>query len=300
MTEVILEGLGVALITPFKTDCSIDYECLETLIEDVISGGCDYIVALGTTAETPTLSLEEKKSLASFIKGKVRERVPLILGIGGNNTTAVIKDIQSRDLTGYAAILSVTPFYNKPSQEGLYRHFKALADASPLPLILYNVPGRTGVNLSAKTTALLANNDKKICGVKEASGNSEQCRKIISQAHQSFSLVSGNDGDTVELMKVGAKGVISVLANAFPSQMKKLVALAKDGNFEEAQKYQESLQPLIKLIFEEGNPSGIKAVLGKMGKIKNILRLPLVPVSQTIEEKLDQEILKILQQETII
>ena len=286
MADLKIDGLGVALTTPFKEDLSIDYESLEQLIDYVINGGCDYLVALGTTAETPCLSYEEKLIVTKFIKEKNDGRVNLVLGIGGNNTAQVIEEIKRRDLDGYEAILSVTPYYNKPTQEGLYRHYKAISEASPLPVILYNVPGRTGVNLSADTTIRLSNLPSNICGIKEASGKTEQCERIINGAHQGFKLISGDDGSISPLMKIGASGVISVLANAFPQKVRKLVDLCKAKRFDEAEVLQNKMQSIIGHLFEDGNPAGVKALLAQKGIMKNILRLPLVPVSSRIEEKL--------------
>lgn len=290
MSQVNLSGLGVALITPFKTDLSVDFNALENLIRHVIKGGCDYIVALGTTAETPTLSPEEKKEITHFIKEKVNGEIPLVIGIGGNSTHHVIKDILSRDLEGYSAILSVAPYYNKPTQEGLYQHFKAICEASSLPVILYNVPGRTGVNLTSRTTTELSKLSEKVYGIKEASGNIEQSQEIIKEAPSRFNLISGNDSDITKLMKIGAKGVISVLANAFPAETKKLVNLCREGKYKDAEGYQESLATIIKPLFEDGNPAGVKYVLSKMGLAENILRLPLVPVGETVKKKLDSAI----------
>ena len=287
MAELCLSGLGVALVTPFKKDLTIDYQALEKLVEYVISGGCDYIVALGTTAETPTLSSEEKDKVARFISQQVGQRIPLVIGIGGNNTMGVIREIQSRDLSGYNAILSVTPYYNKPTQEGLFQHYKAISEVSPLPILLYNVPGRTGVNMTADTTLRLARLSKNICGIKEASGKLDQCEKIINNAPDHFSLVSGDDSATCRLMQLGAKGLISVLANAFPKETKKLVDLSKISNNPEAFSYQKSLEPLISHLFEDGNPAGVKAALANLGLLENVLRLPLVPVSKAVEEKLN-------------
>ena len=286
MAEIDFKGLGVALATPFKRDLSIDYKALDSLISNTIEGGCDYLVVLGTTAETPTLSYEEKLGITKYIKTSAGGRVPLILGIGGNNTSAVIEDIMSRDLDGYSAILSVTPFYNKPSQEGLFRHFKSICEASPLPLILYNVPSRTGVNLTAQTTIRLAEFSPKILGIKEASGNLQQAKEIIENAPEGFRVISGNDSDTFRFMQAGAAGVISVLANAFPAQVKHLVNLCVQNKFSEAENYQNKLSSIILPLFEEGNPAGVKAVLSQMGLMENILRLPLVPVSKNVDEKL--------------
>lgn len=290
MADVNLTGLGVALVTPFKKDLSIDYVALERLLDKVSLGECDYIVVLGTTAETPTLSLDEKFILTKFIKEKINGNLPLVLGIGGNCTEAVVNDILRSDLDGYCAILSVTPFYNKPSQEGLFMHFKTICDVSPLPILLYNVPSRTGVNLSAKTTIKLANYSEKICGIKEASGNLQQAAEIVNNTPSGFAVISGNDGDIFPMMRIGAAGVISVLANAFPNEVKKLVSLCTNHNFDIAETYQQKLSGIIGPLFEEGNPSGIKDVLTQMGIIENVLRLPLVPVSGHVEEKLKHEI----------
>lgn len=289
MAEKMLEGLGVALVTPFNKDTSIDYEALEKLIEHVIKGGCDYLVALGTTGETPTLSYEEKVVVTRFIREKSAERVPLVLGVGGNSTSKVVEDIKRRDLEGYSAILSVTPYYNKPNQEGLFLHYKAISEASPLPIILYNVPGRTGVNLSAKTTLRLSELSKNIIGVKEASGKLEQAEEIIKNAPTGFSVISGDDAAVAPLMQRGATGVISVLANAFPTIMKQLVTLCREYKYEEANTLQLKLQSIIGHLFEDGNPAGVKAILSKMGIVENILRLPLVPASKETEEKLFKE-----------
>ncbi|MCH5227536.1 MAG: 4-hydroxy-tetrahydrodipicolinate synthase [Muribaculaceae bacterium] len=290
MANLKIDGLGVALITPFKEDLFIDYEALGNIIEHIIKGGVDYIVVLGTTAETPTLTLEEKNELAGFVNRKVNGRLPLVLGIGGNNTASVVNDILTRNLEGYSAILSVAPYYNKPTQEGLYLHFASIVEASPLPILLYNVPGRTGVNLSPRTTLRLAALSDKFCGVKEASGDLTQAKEIIDGAPSHFHVLSGNDSDTAALMKVGSSGVISVLANAFPEKMKKIVDLCKEGKFDEAMENQKKLNTLIGSLFEDGNPAGIKAMLHHLGMAENFLRLPLVPVSKNLESKIKKEI----------
>lgn len=289
MAEVNLNGLGVALITPFKEDLSIDFDSLGNIIEHVIKGGCDYLVVLGTTAETPTLSYEEKLELTRFIKNHTEGRVPLVLGIGGNNTAAVVQDILKRDLNGYSAILSVAPYYNKPTQEGLYLHFMAIAEASPLPVILYNVPGRTGVNISPETILRLASSSSNICAVKEASGNLLQCEEIIKKSPERFSVISGNDGDTAALMNMGAVGVISVLANALPLEMKNLISHCQQKDLIKAKNCQDSFSVLIKHLFEDGNPAGVKVLLKELGFAKNILRLPLVPACKNVEEKILSE-----------
>lgn len=286
MVDAKVNGLGVALVTPFNKSLSPDFPALEKLIEHVIAGGVDYIVALGTTAETPSLSFEEKIELAEFIKLKVQGRVPLVIGIGGNNTMRIIKELETLDLNGYSAILSVVPYYNKPTQEGIFLHFSKIVEASPLPIILYNVPGRTGVNMTANTTVRLANLSDKFCGIKEASGNMLQAQEIIEKSPGHFSMISGNDSDTFSIMKNGGKGVISVLANAFPDEMKTLVDLCAKKDFVQAQRYQQTLTPFINHLFEDGNPAGIKAVLEKIGICENYLRLPLVPVSRKVKQKL--------------
>lgn len=289
MQPLNLKGLGVALVTPFKRDESIDYIALEKIIKHIVEGEADYLVVLGTTAETPTLTLSEKERIARFIYEKSEDKIPLVLGIGGNNTAGVVNDVKTRNLTGYSAILSVAPFYNKPTQEGLYYHFLNIAEASPIPIILYNVPGRTGVNLTAKTTLRLAHESEKIIGIKEASGNLQQCREIIEGSPAGFSLISGNDSDTASIIEMGGKGVISVLGNAFPRVMKKLIEISTK-DMEEAKAYQKSLNPLIGHLFEDGNPAGVKAILSKMGLLENVLRLPLTPVSKGLEEKIEKEI----------
>lgn len=290
MAELNLNGVGVALITPFNQDDSIDFDSLGKLVDHVIDGGCDYIVALGTTAETPTLSRNERYDVAEFIKDKNAGRCKLVIGIGGNCTSRVIDDLSFFNLNGYSAILSVAPFYNKPTQEGLFQHFSAIAEASPIPMVLYNVPGRTGVNITAKTVERLVRNSNNICAVKEASGNFEQCEEIIKNVPSHFSLISGDDSATCTLMTKGAKGVISVLANAFPGKVKEIVRLCQSSRFEEGQKCQQNLSAIISHIFEDGNPAGIKYVLYKLGIAGNKLRLPLVPVSQYVEKKLDNTI----------
>ena len=294
MEDVNFKGLGVALVTPFKKDRSIDFHAFEKLIHELMEGGCDYLVVLGTTAETPTLTPKEKAEVSKFVKDTVGGRLPLVIGIGGNNTYGIVDDIQTRDLDGYSAILSVAPFYNKPTQEGLFLHFKTISESSPLPIILYNVPSRTGVNITAETTLRLAEFSPKFCGIKEASGDLKQSEKIIKGAPEGFSLISGNDGDTFNLMKMGAAGVISVLGNAFPRKMKRLVDLCSEGRITEAGECQESLSKIIKYLFEDGNPAGVKAVLHRMGMMENVLRLPLVPVSRHNEENLIAEMQTLL------
>lgn len=281
-----LYGLGVALITPFNEDLSIDFKALGNIIEYTVNNGADYLVVLGTTAETPTLSRQEKSEVINFVRQKVNGRIPLVLGLGGNNTLKVVNDIKSYDLEGYSAILSVTPYYNKPNQEGLFQHFMAIAEASPVPVILYNVPTRTGANLTPKTVVKLATSSNKFYGIKEASGDMDQCLEILNKTPDDFKLISGNDADTTSIMQMGGIGVISVMANVLPAEMKKLVEICANSQFDEAKFCQEKYSVIIKHLFEDGNPSGVKALLAKKGMSKNLLRLPLVPVSKYVEEKL--------------
>lgn len=285
MAKLQTTGLGVALVTPFNEDLSIDFDGLDRMINHVIKGGCDYIVALGTTAETPTLSSAEKVKLTSFISQCAGGRLPLVIGIGGNNTFEVVNLIKERDLTGYSAVLSVTPYYNKPTQKGLIKHYNMIADASPLPVILYNVPGRTGVNLTAKSTLELAKHPN-IGGIKEASGDLRQIEEIINNKPEDFSVISGDDGCICPIMKMGGEGVISVLANAFPKQISEMVKRCVSKEFEPAELIQEELKELTKHIFSEGNPAGIKFALSELGLINNILRLPLVEISEETEKKI--------------
>jgi 4-hydroxy-tetrahydrodipicolinate synthase len=283
--EKMLKGTGPALVTPFKEDLSVDYDSLERVLEYVIKGGVDFLVALGTTAETATLSHEERHEVYRFIKKVNNNRLPLVVGFGGNNTAEVIEHIQKADFESVDAILSVVPYYNKPNQEGLYRHFMAIAEVCPVPIILYNVPGRTGVNMDADTTLRLANASDKFIGVKEASGDLVQVKKIIYNAPGNFLVLSGEDGLINEIASLGGHGVISVLANAFP---KRTVALTNKSmaNAPEAKKMQEDFAELINLLFIEGNPAGVKAVLNQKGLINNILRLPLCPVTDETFDKI--------------
>ena len=278
----MIKGLGTALITPFKADKSVDYDALARLLDTQLTGFVDYIVVLGTTGEAATMTEEEKKEVRQFIKEYVHGRLPLVLGVGGNNTAAVCESLRTMDLSGFSAILSVCPYYNKPNQEGLFRHFCAVAEASPLPVILYNVPGRTGVNLLPETVMRIYNaHPDKICGIKEASGNVEQIKHLIaiSRQHAAFSVISGDDGIACELMEAGAAGLISVASNAFPEDFWHIV---HDKNAALQAKYAE----MIKLLFAEGNPVGIKAVLAQKGLIENNLRLPLVPASEELSRQM--------------
>lgn len=282
-----LQGTGVALVTPFNKDRAIDFPALEKLIEHVIVGGADYLVALGTTAETPTLSCAEKEELTAFIRRQNAGRLPLVLGIGGNNTEAVVRQLEKTDPDGIAAILSVTPYYNRPAQEGLYQHYKAVAEASPVPVILYNVPPRTGVNLSAETTLRLAHEVKNIAAVKEASGSLTQMAYILRDRPKDFLVISGDDNMALPLIALGGDGVISVAANAFPEPLCRMVRLCLEGDFARASEIQLQLLACIESLFCEGNPAGVKSALAAKGLIENVLRLPLVPCSDGHHAKIE-------------
>lgn len=281
-----LRGMGVALITPFKKDKSIDFPALARLLEYIIQNKADYLVVLGTTAETPTLSEEERSGLKAFIAERVRGRLPMVLGVGGNDTMGVVNYLKNHDLSDFTAILSVVPYYNKPSQEGIYQHYKAVASASPLPVILYNVPGRTGVNMSAETTLRLARNFENIIGIKEASGNITQMDDIIKNKPDDFMVISGDDGITFPLITLGAVGVISVIGNAFPKEFSRMVRLALEGDFQRALTIHHRFTELFSLLFVDGNPAGVKCLLNAKGMIENELRLPLVPTKITTYEKI--------------
>ena len=281
-------GVGAAMITPFKSNGECDMEALGRMLDYVIDGGTDYIVALGTTAETPTLTANEKRQILDFTREKVAGRKPIVVGAGGNNTAELIRQIQTMDLEGISAILSVTPYYNKPSQEGLYLHYKAVAEASPLPIILYNVPGRTGVNMTAETTCRLAADCPNIVAVKEASGKIDQIDQIIKNRPKDFLVLSGDDGMTVDVMRKGGDGVISVAVNAFPKRFSHVVYLAKQGLFDRAAEAYEPLHEAVCALFEQGNPTGVKAALSLMGHIDNTLRLPLVPATDLLIKKLEK------------
>ncbi|MBP1675466.1 MAG: dihydrodipicolinate synthase [Bacteroidetes bacterium] len=281
-----LTGMGVALITPFKNDESIDFEALARLVEHQVKNGTDYLVVCGTTAETPTLTDDEKEEITRFVIDCNAGRLPVVLGVGGNNTKALVEKLQHYDFSGIDAILSVTPYYNKPSQEGLYQHYAAIAKASPLPVILYNVPGRTGVNMLASTTLRLANEFSNICAIKEASGNFSQIDDIIKNKPEDFMVISGDDGITFPLITLGAVGVISVIGNAFPREFSRMVRLALEGDYSSARSIHHRFTELIELLFVEGNPAGVKSMLAVMGMIENKLRLPLVPNTIKTYEKI--------------
>lgn len=286
MARINLKGMGVALITPFKQDKTVDFDALARLLEYQIKNGVDYLVVLGTTAETATLNVDERRQVKEFIVERVAGRVPLVIGIGGNNTMALVEELKTTDLTPFSAVLSVVPYYNKPSQEGIYQHYKAIATASPIPVILYNVPGRTGVNMTAETTLRLARDFDNIIGIKEASGNITQMDDIIKNKHEDFMVISGDDGITFPLITLGAVGVISVIGNAFPKEFSRMVRLALEGDFARALKIHHRFTELFSLLFVDGNPAGVKCLLNAMGYIENELRLPLVPTRITTYEKI--------------
>ena len=286
MNRDIFKGLGVALVTPFTENGAIDFAALAKIVDEIVAGGVDYIVVLGTTGETPTLTTDERKALMRFVRDRVAGRVALMVGVGGNCTRDVVATLKMWDLSGYQAILSVNPYYNKPNQEGLYQHFKAIAEASPVPVLLYNIPGRTGVNMTPATIARLAHDCENIIGVKEASGNLEQMEQVKALAPNNFLLVSGDDGLTVEVIKRGGVGVISVLANLYPAETAEVVNLALNGNIEEAEKKLKALDAIISALFEEGNPVGVKSALSLKGICSNTMRLPLVSGSEALLEKM--------------
>jgi 4-hydroxy-tetrahydrodipicolinate synthase len=281
----LLSGVGVALVTPFKSDFSVDYEALDRLINYVIHGRVNYLVTLGTTGETATLSKPEKLEILKFTYEKVDGRVPVVVGVGGNDTAEVIDCLKTWPLEKAAAVLSVSPYYNKPSQEGIYQHYAAIARATDKDIILYNVPGRTASNITPATTFRLANEFKNIVGTKEASGNMEQCLRLCKDRPEGFLLISGDDHITLPLIACGFDGVISVAANCFAADFSRLVHQVLDGNFAEANHLQHKLLDGIDLLFAENNPAGVKAFLAEMGLIENVLRLPLVPLSAPWMEK---------------
>ena len=286
MVDINLKGMGVALITPIKEDESVDYEALGRLVDFQLQNGTDYLVVLGTTAETPTLTEQEKKEIVSMVVSKVRGRIPVVLGVGGNCTRSVVEKLKHDNFDGIDAILSVVPYYNKPSQEGIYQHYKAISEATDLPIILYNVPGRTGVNMTAETTLRVARDFKNVVAVKEASGNITQMDDIIKNKPANFDVISGDDGITFPLITLGAVGVISVIGNAFPKEFSKMVRLALNGDYNNALTIHHRFTELIELLFVDGNPAGAKSILNAMGYIENKLRLPLVPTRITTFEKI--------------
>ena len=272
------------MITPFKSDGEVDYEALTRLVEYQIRNGVDFLCIMGTTAETPCLSADEKKILKKMLVERVAGRVPLLMGCGGNNTAAVVKDLKEGDWSGIDGILSVCPYYNKPSQEGIYQHYKAISEATDLPIVLYNVPGRTGVNMKAETTLRIARDFKNVIAIKEASGDISQMDDIIKNKPANFDVISGDDGITFPLITLGAVGIISVIGNAFPREFSRMVRLALQGDYSNALTIHHKFAELFKLLFVDGNPAGVKAMLNAMGMIENKLRLPLVPTRITTFE----------------
>jgi 4-hydroxy-tetrahydrodipicolinate synthase len=283
-------GTGVAIVTPFKNDSSIDFSALGRVINHVLKGGVNYIVAMGTTGEASTLTKDEKQAIIAYVTETIDNRVPLVIGIGGNNTQEIINTIREIDLTGVDGILSVAPYYNKPGQRGIFQHFKAIATCSPLPVIIYNVPGRTCCNISSETCIELANECENIVAVKEASGDMTQIMKIIKGKPENFLVISGDDMMTLPIIAAGGSGVISVLANAFPADCNELVSNALKNNFKAARETQFRFIESIELLFADGNPSGIKAFLSVMSLCQNNLRLPLVPVNRTVFSRIQKAI----------
>lgn len=285
MPQFKLEGMGVALVTPFRKDLSIDADALDRLVDHIIDGGADFIVVLGTTAETPTLTREEREFVTRRVADRAAGRIPLVLGMGGNCTAALCDELRSKNLEGYSAVLTVVPFYNKPSQEGIFRHYTAVADASPLPVILYNVPGRTGVKMSAETTLRLAPHPN-IIGIKEASGDFALIETIVKHAPKGFAVISGDDGVTFPLVSLGATGVISVLGNAFPREFSEMVHLARRGQMSDARELHHGFAELFQLLFADGNPAGVKCALSLLGFCEDVLRLPLVSATEDTRRKM--------------
>lgn len=286
MARNIFKGLGIALITPFTLDGKVDYKSLKRLLEYQLANGADFLCILATTGEAPCLTGQEKEELTAFIKDIVRGRIPILKYCGGNNTAAVVEEIKTTNWTGIDGILSICPYYNKPSQEGLYQHFKAIAEASPLPIVLYNVPGRTGINMKAETTVKLARGFSNIIAVKEASGSLEQVDEIIKNKPDHFDVISGDDALTFSMIASGAAGVISVIGNALPREFSRMIRLEFKGEYEPARKIHHMFTELYSLLFVDGNPAGCKALLNDMGMIENVLRLPLVPTTITTKQKM--------------
>ena len=286
MAHNIFKGLGIALITPFTLEGKVDYKSLRRLLDYQLANGADFLCILATTGEAPCLTKEEKEELTSFIKGVVGGRIPILRYCGGNNTAAVVDEIKTTDWTGIDGILSICPYYNKPSQDGLYQHFKAIAEVSSLPIVLYNVPGRTGINMKAETTVKLAKDFSNIVAIKEASGSLEQVDEIIKNKPDNFDVISGDDALTFSMIASGAAGVISVIGNALPKEFSRMIRLEFNGEYEPARKIHHMFTELYSLLFVDGNPAGCKALLNDMGMIENVLRLPLVPTTITTKQKM--------------
>ncbi|MCF2578747.1 MULTISPECIES: 4-hydroxy-tetrahydrodipicolinate synthase [Prevotellaceae] len=293
MARNIFKGLGIALVTPFTADGEVDYKAIVRLVEYQIQNGADFLCILATTGETPCLSTEEKENIKKLVVDTNRGRLPILMGCGGNNTRAVVEELKTADWTGIDGVLSVCPYYNKPSQEGLYQHFKAIAEASPLPVVLYNVPGRTGINMKSETTVRLARDCENIVAVKEASGSLEQVDEIIKNKPERFDVLSGDDALTFSMVASGAAGSISVIGNALPKEVSRMIRLEFKGEYEAARTIHHRFTELYSLLFVDGNPAGVKALLHEMGFIENVLRLPLVPTRITTLQKMT-EILKTL------
>lgn len=293
MARNIFKGLGIALVTPFTAGGEVDYKAIQRLVEYQIQNGADFLCILATTGETPCLSAEEKNNIKNLVVEINRGRLPILMGCGGNNTRAVVEELKTTDWTGIDGVLSVCPYYNKPSQEGLYQHFKAIAEASPLPVVLYNVPGRTGINLKSETTVRLARDCENIVAIKEASGSLEQVDEIIKNKPERFDVISGDDALTFSMVASGAAGSISVIGNALPKEVSRMIRLEFNGEYEAARKIHHRFTELYSLLFVDGNPAGVKALLHEMGFIENVLRLPLVPTRITTLQKMT-EILKTL------
>ena len=286
MAHNIFKGLGIALITPFTLEGKVDYKSLRRILDYQLANGADFLCILATTGEAPCLTKEEKEELTLFIKGVVGGRIPILKYCGGNNTAAVVDEIKTTDWTGIDGILSICPYYNKPSQDGLYQHFKAIAEVSPLPIVLYNVPGRTGINMKAETTVKLAKDFSNIVAIKEASGSLEQVDEIIKNKPDNFDVISGDDALTFSMIASGAAGVISVIGNALPKEFSRMIRLEFNGEYEPARKIHHMFTELYSLLFVDGNPAGCKALLNDMGMIENVLRLPLVPTTITTKQKM--------------
>ena len=293
MARNIFKGLGIALVTPFTADGEVDYKAIVRLVEYQIQNGADFLCILATTGETPCLSTEEKENIKKLVVDTNRGRLPILMGCGGNNTRAVVEELKTADWTGIDGVLSVCPYYNKPSQEGLYQHFKAIAEASPLPVVLYNVPGRTGINMKSETTVRLARDCENVVAVKEASGSLEQVDEIIKNKPERFDVISGDDALTFSMVASGAAGSISVIGNALPKEVSRMIRLEFKGEYEAARTIHHRFTELYSLLFVDGNPAGVKALLHEMGFIENVLRLPLVPTRITTFQKMT-EILKTL------
>ena len=291
MTRNIFKGLGIALVTPFTADGAVDYAALKRLVQFQLDNGADFLCILATTGETPTLTAEEKTNIKNLVVELNHGRVPILMGCGGNNTAAVVDELRNGDWRGIDGVLSVCPYYNKPSQEGLYQHFKAIANATKLPVVLYNVPGRTGINMKPETTVRLARDCQNIVGIKEASGSLEQVDEILKNAPRDFAVISGDDALTYLMVACGAVGVISVIGNALPKEFSKMLRLEFNNEFAAARKIHHKFTDLFSLLFVDGNPAGVKAMLSEMGFIENVLRLPLVPTRLTTKQRIS-EILK--------